>query len=44
MARLGLEKVLEKRRGVDALMLGYFDVLDPYLEDWTPKQPLALDW
>lgn len=37
-----LKKSLGKRRGVDALMLGDFDVLDPYHEDWTPKQPLAL--
>ena len=39
-----LRKSLGKRRGVDALMLGDFDVLDPYHEDWTPKQPLALHW
>ena len=37
-----LRKVLKKRLGVDALMLRDFDVLDPYHEDWTPKQPLAL--
>ena len=35
-----LRKSLGKRRGVDALMLGDFDVLDPYHEDWT----LALVW